>query len=137
MTMSSGMQPGVPPNPIVSPATLQMLESTGIGGFPLVNGTPQIFQWTAPNDANMHRVMIFCSLDVASAQTGGAVTLTVKDPGLSSGGHTVFGGGLGAGSPIPNNPVCMMVAPGTQVTLAQATAQTAGAATLYAELWGS
>jgi hypothetical protein len=108
---------------------------TPAAGVALVNGTPAILTWTAPADGNPHRIMVFASLDITVAQTGGAVTLQMTDPAGTTTTHTVFSGGGGIGSPVSNNPIAMLVQPGSTTTLTQ-TAQTAGTASLWAELWG-
>jgi hypothetical protein len=115
----------------------RLLASTPVGGFALQNGTPTVFTWTAPNDGNNHRVLVFASLGVSSAQTGGAVTVQITDPSGNVGTHTLYAGGLGTGSSTGPGEFSMIVKPGSTVTVAQSSAQTLGAATLYAELWGS
>jgi hypothetical protein len=130
------MQPGVVPNPIPSPVLQQLLASTGMPGFPLVNATPNILAWTAPNDGNMHRIQVFGCVSVSSAETGGAITVAVHDPAGILGTHTIQAGGAGAGSAnLTGEP--LVLAPGTTVTVAQGSALSAGAAVLYAEIWGS
>jgi hypothetical protein len=114
------------------------LATTGLTGFTLINGTPTILTWTAPNDGAMHRVMLLGELNVTSAQTGGVVTLNYTSPDGGARNRAVFAGSLGAGyNPIPGIAAAgATVAPNTTVTLTQ-TAQTAGASVLYMELWGS
>jgi hypothetical protein len=118
----------------VSP--LQLVATTGIAGFALQNATPVIATWTAPNDGNMHRVMALGELIVGSAETGGQISLTITDPGNTVRQRTVWNSGLGAGF----QPIAITnytIAPGSTVTLAQTAALTAGAAQLWAEVWGS
>jgi hypothetical protein len=80
---------------------------------------------------------VFASLNCSSAQTGGAVTLQMTDPSGTTTTHTVFSGGAGTGtSPVSNNPIAMTIRTGTTITLTQ-TAQTAGAATVWAEIWAA
>jgi hypothetical protein len=114
----------------------QLQAATPAAGFALQNGTPAITSWQVPNDGQEHRVTVFASLDVTSLQTGGAVTVTITDPGGTVGTHTLYAGGVAPGSVAPGVFV-MIVKAGTTVSLAQSTAQTAGAAVLYAEIWGS
>jgi hypothetical protein len=116
---------------------LQQVASTGVAGFALQNATPTILTWTAPNDGQMHRVLVLGEVKVTGAQTGGAVSLTFTYPdGSASPVASVNAGGSGAGyHGLANN--VFLVAPGTTVTLAQTSAQTAGAATLWAELWAA
>lgn len=119
-------------------STLQLQESTGLAGFALQNGTPTILSWTAPNDGQMHRVMVLATLDVSSAETGGAIGVTFTDPaGNALAGANVIGAGKGAGVVAPNPGVTgMLIKGGTTVSLVQSTALTVGAAMLYGEIWG-
>jgi hypothetical protein len=110
--------------------------TTGVAGFTLQNATPTILSWTVPNDGNIHRCTLIGELIVSSAQTGGSVVLNFNDPGGSSRAQSAWGGGLGAGFNRIQSGMWFAVGPGQTVTVTQ-TAQTAGAAILYAELWGS
>jgi hypothetical protein len=116
-------------NAIVPGAPLSLVATTYIAGFTLINGTPIILTWTAPNDGNMHQVLLFGQLVVSSLQTGGAVNLNYNDPAGTGRVQQLFAGGLAAGNNVP--PVTpRTVAPGSTVTVTQ-TAQTAGASILY------
>lgn len=117
--------------------SLAVQAATPVAGFALQNGTPGIISWTAPNDGKQHRFTVLASLNVASGETGGQVTVTYQPPsGGFTPGQQVFAGGLGAGT-ASGAPVSGIVGPGTTVFVLQATALTAGAATVWAEIWGS
>ena len=116
--------------------------STGISGFALADGTGTIISWTAPNDGQLHRFTLLALAHVSSAETGGQVVVEYAGPWTGAVTHTttLFAAGLasdgGAGT-APSSTPQVTVGPGTTVTIAQATALTAGAATVYAEIWGS
>lgn len=117
-------------------AGLALLATTGLSGFALQNGTPNILTWTAPNDGQMHRATLSGELVVTSTETGGAVQATITDPGGTVRNRSILNGGLGASfNSVTGNG--WTVAPNTTVTVAQSSALTGGAAILYAELWGS
>lgn len=116
---------------------LANVASTGTAGYTLVNGTGNILTWTAPNDGQMHRVLILGEIKVISAQTGGAIVCTFTYPDASaSPSASINTGGAGTGYHGLNNPT-FLVAPGTTVTLQQSTAQTAGAAVGWFEIWAA
>jgi hypothetical protein len=109
-------------------------------GYALVNGTGTIFSWTPPNDGQLHHFLLDLFLLVTSNTTGGDISLTFWDPADFS-AHTeiILGGTQSVGPhgttlqgysniPVPG---------GKPVTLAQTSAMTAGAATLWADLLGS
>jgi hypothetical protein len=120
-------------------AALTMLATTGTAGYTLVNATGTILTWTAPADGNMHRVMLFGQTWVTTTEVGGALAISITDPGgHSSGSQTVDSGSHGVnfhqlGSGYWN----LLVEAGSTVTLSQSSALTTGAATLWAEIWGS
>lgn len=124
-------------DPFAIAPVMGLLAATPLAGVPLINGTQVLCTWTAPNDGQMHRVMAFASLLVTSPETGGAVNLSVTLPAPGAGANdALFNGGAAAGSQMSYNPGSL-VQPGSTVTVNQATALTAGAATLWAEIWGS
>jgi hypothetical protein len=129
---SSANSAGSAPNPL----TFQI--STPMTGFPLVNGTPNIISWTAPNDGKMHRFLVWGGETVSSAQTGGEINVTFTAPDGSVQNITMLGPSLSTGFSLIDAVYQMMslILPGTTVSINQATAQTAGAAKLYAEIWG-
>jgi hypothetical protein len=116
--------------------SFQPQAATPAAGFALQNGTPTILTWTPPNDGKLHRFIVFASLVVGSAETGGAIAQGFTDPSGVSRSQALFNGGLGAGFASPNN-FSYTVQGGQPVTIAQSSALTVGAATLWAEIWGS
>jgi hypothetical protein len=124
--------------PVSSPS-MSLLATTATSypsGYALVNGTGTILSWTAPSDGQMHRVIVFGNYDVTSALTGGAVSTHYTQPGGVTASATVMGGGESTGTS-QGTTWGLPVAPGTTVNLVQATAVTVGAATIWAEIWGS
>ena len=110
--------------------------TTGVSGYVLQNATPVVLSWTAPNDGQLHRAMVITSMDVTSAQTGGAIGAEVTLPDGTSGFPGLVQGGQGVGFNYTAFPIIYHVGPGTTVTVSQTTAMTAGAAKLWAEIWG-
>lgn len=108
-------------------------------GFALQNGTPTIVTATAPNDGNRHIALIAGWVNVTTAETGGQLTVTLTQNGISTpvicdaGGHTPQSLEL-FNNNIVGNAGGFLVDPGTTVTLAQSSALTAGAATVNAEI---
>ena len=133
MTHSAAEQPAFVRPPVAG--ALQMVATTDITGFPLVNGTPTILSWTAPNDSQMHRVLMIASQSVSSPETGGLVQFHTTDVAGNVVNNQVFPGGSAAGG---NRQILgATVAPGSTTTVFQASALTAGAAVEYIELWAS
>lgn len=122
--------------PFAGPAPLQLQATTGVNGFGLQNATPDILTWTAPSDGEQHRATIFASLEVTSAETGGTVVADWTFPSGSGNGIVLAAGGQAAGNNA-TNPVEVILGAGTTVTVRQSAALTAGAATIWAEIWGS
>lgn len=118
------------------PGPLSLQATTGSSGFALQNGTPTILSWTAPADGQPHRVVLVTENIVTVAETGGQCSVNFTPPSGAAQSAVVYGGALGVGYRGPNN-TGFTVAPGTTVTFTQSTALTAGAATVFAELWGS
>jgi hypothetical protein len=117
---------------------LSLQATTGTAGYPLEDATPNIIAWTAPNDGNMHRVLISLGMNVSSATTGGQISVTFTDPGgnvhsnqsmIAASRSAGFSGNAGAFA-------CFPIEAGSTVTISQSTDMTAGAATLWAEIWG-
>jgi hypothetical protein len=116
---------------------LTLKATTGPAGFALQNGTPGILTWTAPADGQLHRFLITSGLDVTSVATGGAIAVSFTLPdGTAVSNVTLFGGSQAAGTPNPGNSFLRTVKAGTTVTVTQTSALTAGAAVLWAEIWG-
>jgi len=109
-------------------------------GTALVNGTPTILTWTAPADGKQHRVLIFAELNVTVAETGGQVTASVTTPSGNVDAKQVFAAGQGVGVVTPvaaSFPQIRMVQAGGTVSLFQNSPLTAGAATVWGELWAT
>lgn len=128
------------PAPAAGPG-FSLVASTGASGFALQNGTPTILSWTAPNDGQLHRVMVFGQIHVTSAETGGQVSLQYFAPFSGSVAHTsqLFAAALGTdtnGQLLGFVPA-ITVGAGTTVSILQISALTAGAAVVWAEIWGS
>lgn len=122
---------------VLSPA-LARKAATPAAGFALQNGTPTILSWAVPSDGQQHPVTVFASIGVTSPQTGGGVICNATAPDGTSNGFTIFGGGLGAGFRANTATVAsLIVGAGSAVTLQQQSAQTGGAALVWAELWGA
>jgi hypothetical protein len=115
---------------------LALQAATPVSGFALVNGTPNILTWTAPNDGQQHRVQVFASLHVISTETGGIVNVNFSAPDGNNGTFQLIAGSLAAGLFTANPPRLVVVQAGQPVNILQ-TALTAGAALLWAEIWGS
>lgn len=118
-------------------ASPQLLASTGIAGAAKANGTPTFLTWNVPNDGALHRVMVFVTEDVATLETGGAVSVTGKAPDGTAFTSQVIGGGQAVGVHNNGAPSLYIVQPGSVVTFAQTSALTAGATTVWAEIWGT
>lgn len=117
-------------------AGLAKQADTGPAGFALQNATPVILTWTAPNDGNAHPVIVIASQYVTSAETGGAVSVSATVPNGNSGSPTLFSAGHGTGLFPPSSPIALIVEAGSTVTVQQSSALTAGAATVWAQIWG-
>jgi hypothetical protein len=117
--------------------TLGLVATTGQPGFAKVNGTPNILTWTAPADGQPHRFMVFATETVTSAETGGGISTNQTSPsGVQQIGTTnIFSGGKTAGTyHITDGAV---IQAGSTVTVLQSAALTAGASTVWVEIWGS
>lgn len=122
----------VPGFPVGAP--LRPVASAGPAGFTLVNGTPTILAWTCPSDIPSHRLVVCSSMQVGSLQTGGAVTVTWKDPGGTSRTSTIYAGGLAAGLQLPSPLLAVAIQGGQPVTVAQSSALTGGSGVAWFEL---
>jgi hypothetical protein len=110
--------------------------ATPVAGFALQNATPTILSWTAPNNGQVHRFWLIAVQHVTSLETGGEVDLAFTLPdGTTVSGVVMFAAGSSAGASSANIP--RLIESGTAVTITQATALTAGAAVVWAEIWGS
>jgi len=109
---------------------LTQVAATTTAGYTLVNGTGTILSWTSPNDGNMHTVIVMVGLNATSAQTGGVLALVGTLPNGTGFTSTFFGNQTG----FHQTNVNAMVEANTTTTFTQNTAQTAGAAVLWAVL---
>jgi hypothetical protein len=117
-------------------AALGLVATTGAAGYTLVNGTGNILSWTAPNDGQPHRVLLFGELIVTTLEAGGTIQVAFTPPTGGAQTATLLAGGLAAGYRGLNN-VTFMVAPGTTVTIQQSAALTSGAAVMFLEVWAA
>jgi hypothetical protein len=115
--------------------SLTLQATTGDTGYTLVNGTGVILSWTAPNDGNLHTVHVIVGLHVTNGQTGGAIALNTTLPDGATVTPNIFAGG--AGIMASDQSADKIVQPGSTTTLTQSSAMSAGAATLWAEIWGA
>lgn len=124
------------PSPVIG---MGLLAATPLTGVALVNGTQTFLTWTAPSDGQLHRVIVASVIHVTSAETGGQIQqIYTPFPGGAPHNGVLFNAGLGsdtAGQVAAA--IFSPVAPGSTVTVSQTSALTAGAATLWAEIWGS
>jgi hypothetical protein len=119
-----------------SVTSLQVMAATPVAGFTLVNGTSGILSWTAPSDLLLHRVIILAVLEVTSAATGGQLSVVFTSPAANA--HTVTALAASQTQGVHDlTTSTFYIQSGTSVTLNQSTALTAGAAALWAEIWGS
>lgn len=119
---------------------MTLLAATPAAGYNLVNGTGNIISWTAPNDGLLHRVLVFAVLHVTSSETGGQISVSADIPDGTSAAKNLFSAGQVTGMYWPitfSYPQQQLVQANTAVTVLQNSALTAGAAVMWAELWGS
>jgi len=126
-------------HPLAPVPGLAVLAATPAAGYTMINGTGTIITWTAPNDGNLHYVLVFSIKHVTSNETGGDVNLAFTNPA----GGTKTTDFIGAGKTIDDY-ACdfpqwqfLVTTGGGTVTLAQNTALTGGASKVYAALWGA
>jgi hypothetical protein len=113
-------------------ATLSQVATTGAAGTALVNGTPTILSWTAPNDGSLHVVSVFSVIKVTTLEVGGLVQLLATTGG-TAGTYTLMAAALGVGVTL-GLATTAVVDPGTTVSIVQGSALTVGAATLFATM---
>lgn len=113
---------------------LAAVATTGTAGYALSSSAGTILSWTAPNDGQPHRVDLTCSMHVTSAETGGEIDWTFVMPDGTSVTSVPYAASLAVSTPGFSG--SRMVGPGTTVTVTQ-TALTAGAATLWAQIWAA
>lgn len=113
---------------------LVLQASTPAAGVALINGTQNILTWTAPVDGGLHYAYLVCLIVVATAETGGAIGTNLTEADNTSRTPGVNAGGAAAGAIRAQG--FYMVHSGSAVTVQQTSALTAGAATIWAQLWG-
>jgi hypothetical protein len=117
------------------------ITDTGAAGFALQNATPNIGAvWNVPNDGQAHSFAIYGQVHTTGAETGGQCQVTYTQPDgnnqttqIDPGGHAAGTSGLGGSG---TGVFSRQVQPGSTVQMSQGTALTAGAAVLFAALWG-
>lgn len=110
--------------------------ATPVAGTALVNGTPTILSWTAPNDGLLHRVIVIAELTVSVNETGGNIAVVGTAPDGTVGNFQIYPGTQGTGA--QNMSFCVyIVQAGSTFSIKQSGSLTGGAATLWAEIWGS
>jgi hypothetical protein len=113
-------------------------DTTGPSGYTL-GGTSgvTILTWTPPSDGNQHRFTLFTDLSVTTANTGGQININFTDPGGTARTQVIYAGGYSTGYHLPSSGTSTFACQaGQAVTLTQSSAQTAGAATLWADIVG-
>jgi hypothetical protein len=120
---------------------LALQAATPAAGYTLVNGTGTIISWTAPNDGQLHWVIVFGLGHVTSPQTGGQINISFTAPDGTAKSAAYDGGGHGTGVFEPNNGggtgyPAILVQAGSAVSVVQQTALTAGASLFWAGIWG-
>jgi hypothetical protein len=116
--------------PVLSALTRRAI--TPAGGFALQNGVPTIITWTTPNDGQPHRFQVSAAQNVTVAETAGAVQITYTDPAGNPATVALFPGASGAGAQYGS--ADRLAAPNTAISVAQSSALTAGAASVWADL---
>jgi hypothetical protein len=122
-----------------SPQALALVATTGPSGYVLVDGTGNIITWTAPDDGQLHRYLIFVQQIVTSDETGGelAIQFTGMDGNVYTEQFSAPGLTAGFYGPASFAFTSGIIKAGTALTISQFTALTGGAATLWPEIWGS
>lgn len=127
--------PGPPPAQQGNYGTLGLLATTGPGGFVLQNATPIIFSFKVPNDGLLHRFLLYGILVVTVTEVGGGVQM--NNSGGGGWNAALFASNTAGPATRGNQLGAAQLGDGTVLNLQQVAALTGGAATLYAELWGS
>jgi hypothetical protein len=118
-------------------AGMTLRAATLAAGYTLVNGTGAVITWDVPDDGALHWMAVFASLSVTSDLAGGEIDYAYVLPdGTASNWILVAAGGSAGPYNAPFSNLAAVEA-GSTVTVSQATAKTAGAAVLWAGIWGS
>lgn len=112
-----------------------LVATTGASGVALTNGYQNIVTWTAPNDGNLHTVTLIGDMNVTSTLTGGGVSLQFTTPAGTVTYTNFLNNGVVGDHQSSTQP--LLVKAGSEVILYQTSPMTAGAATVYIEIWGS
>lgn len=114
-----------------SPAAgMALRATTGVDGYRLAAKTGTVIGWMAPDDGQLHRALVWGTVDAASAVAGAAVAVTFTTPAGSVRRVVLLAQGQ-AGS------YMAAVKAGTTVSLIQSSPLAAGGpAVLYADIWG-
>lgn len=120
--------------PLAGPVP-QLVATTPAAGVALVNGTPTILTWTAPNDGKNHRVTVFGTASITSAMTGGQVNGGFFAPSGANLGFTLVPVGAGPNGFAFSYPV--VIQSGTTFSISQVSPLTAGACQCWFEIWAS
>ena len=115
---------------------LTLKATTGASGAELEDGFPTFATWTPPDDGQLHRVVVFNSMQVSSAETGGLINLTFETPDGTPQSVGIYNQNQGVGFNFAFFQCPFIVKGGSPVSIVQGTALTAGAAVLWAEIWG-
>lgn len=107
--------------------------STGAAGLAKQNATPTFFTYNVPNDGNLHDIMGFGQLAIASSETGGNVQFYRNGTALLN----MFNGGQGGPGNVGMSPITYTAQPGETITIQQTSALTVGASTMYFEFWST
>jgi hypothetical protein len=113
----------------------QKVADTGLAGFALQNGTPNIISWTAPNDGQVHSVEVIESIRVTNAETGGATQEAYTPPDGNPITKASDAGGHGVGTFTQR--FTLLMAPNTTFTHQQSSALSLGAAIAWVQLWAA
>lgn len=118
-------------------SNLQLQAAVPDTGFAIGNSTPTILSWKVPDDGRNHRYIIISSVYISSTETGGQIYISFTGPSGVEGFQQVSAGGQSTGYDDSQYEPPTIVQSGSTVTIAQGSALTGGAATLWAEIWGS
>lgn len=121
---------------------LAQVATTGASGYALVNSTGTILSWTAPNDGNLHTVLVSGGMNVSGTPAGGRIYTTFVVGGSSQTNMLLINptsSGYWSMTSGHNTPgvVGFCCDPNTTVTVQQGSALTSGTATLYATIFVS
>jgi hypothetical protein len=115
----------------------QRQAATPVAGFSLQNATPTLLSWTAPSDGLNHRFEIFATGFATVLEVGGQVNVNYALPNGNTSPFPLLLQGTQAVGYITAAYVAAIIGPGAIVSIQQSSALTSGAATVWAEIWGS